>query len=126
MPASVGATSSAVTADHDLVQKRHALGVRPWQDQRVSATEPREHRRVGIGEALGDLPRLDEARMYVCISLEQAWQRGKHPQPGLFDAIATAVLQEPATAGDPAHRRSKVAPEEEPERLPERTAGCAY
>ena len=32
------------------------------------------------------------------------------------------VLQEPAAAGDPAHRRSQVAPEEEPERLPERTA----
>ena len=33
-----------------------------------------------------------------------------------------ALLQEPAAAGDPAHRRSQVAPEEEPERLPERAA----
>jgi hypothetical protein len=46
----------------------------------------------------------------------------EYPQPGLLDAVATALLQEPATAGDPAHRWSQVATEEEPERLPKRTA----
>jgi rhodanese-related sulfurtransferase len=65
--------------------------------------------------------RLDEARIHVWVSLEQARQRGEHQQPGLRDAVATALLQEPATAGHPAHRWSQVAPEEEAERLPERT-----
>ncbi|MGH2660541.1 MAG: hypothetical protein ACRDHS_13005 [Actinomycetota bacterium] len=54
--------------------------------------------------------------------LEQARQRGEHPQPGVLDAVATALLQEPATAGDPAHRRSQVATKEEAEGLPKRTA----
>ena len=107
--------------DHDLVQQRHALGGSSLQDQRVPAAEPGERRRVAIGEALCDLLRLDEARIHGCVSLEQARQRREHPQPGLLDAVATALLQEPAAAGDPAHRRSQVAPEEEPERLPERT-----
>ncbi len=93
------------------------------QDQRVSAAEPGEHRRVGIGEAFCDLSRLDEARIPgFCVSLEQERQGLQHPQPGLLDAVAAAVLQEPAAAADPAHRRSQVAPEEEPERVPERTA----
>jgi hypothetical protein len=90
----------------------------PWepssQNQRVILAEPREHRRVGIREALGDLPRLDKAQVYVFISLEQARQSREHPQPGLRDAVVRASLQEPAAAGDPAHRRSQVASEEEP------------
>jgi hypothetical protein len=107
--------------DHDLVQQRHTLGDSTLQDQRIPAAEPREHRRVGVGEALGDLPRLDEARIQLRISLEQARQRGEHPQPCLLDAVATALLQEPSAADNPAHRGSQVASEEEAEGLPERT-----
>jgi hypothetical protein len=99
----------------------HALGDSSLEDQRVPAAEPREHRRVGVGQALGDRPCLDEARTPVWVSLEQARQPAEHQQPGLRDAVATALLQEPVTAGDPAHRGSQVAPEEEAERLPERT-----
>ena len=109
--------------DHDLVQQRHALGDSSLQDQRVPAAEPREHRRVGDPRsARRSPPPRRSSRMHVCVSLEQARQRGEHPQPGLLDAVAAAVLQDPAAAGDPAHRRSQVAPEEEPERLPERAA----
>jgi hypothetical protein len=108
--------------DHDLVQQRQALGGSSLQDQRVSAAEPRERQCFGIGEALGDLLRLDEARIHVCVSLEQARQSREHPQPGLLDAVAAALLQEPAAAGHPAHRWSQVAAEEEPECLPKRTA----
>ncbi len=107
--------------DHDLVQQRHALGDSSLEDQRVPAAQPREHRRVGVGQALGDRPCLDEALTHVWVSLEQGRQRGEHQQPGLRDAVATALLQKPATAGHPAHRWSQVAPEEEAERLPERT-----
>jgi hypothetical protein len=108
--------------DHGLVQQRRALADSSLQDQRVPAAEPREHRRVGIREALGKLPRLNEALTRVSVSFEQPRQGREHLQPGLLDAVATAVLQEPATTGDPAHRRGQVAAEEEAERLPERTA----
>jgi hypothetical protein len=109
--------------NHHLVKQRHTLGDLFLQDQRVSVAEPREHRRVRIGEALCDLLRLDEARLRgVCVSLEQERQCLEHPQPSLLDAVAAAVLQEPAAAGDPTHRRSHIASEEESERLPERTA----
>ena len=108
--------------DHQLVQQCHPLGDAPLQDQPVSAAEPREHRRVGIGEALGDLPRIDEARVHACVSLEQARQGGQHLKPGLLDALAAALLQQPATAGDPTHRRRQVAPEEKAQRLPEGAA----
>ena len=106
--------------DHHLVQERHAVGDSSLQDQRVPAAQPRERQCVGIGQALGDLLRLDEARTHLWVSLEQARQRGEHQQPGLRDAVATALLQEPAAAGDPAHRWGQVAAEEEAERLPER------
>jgi hypothetical protein len=71
-----------------------------------------------------DAVRKNEARRHLCISVEQARQRREHPQRCLLDAVAAAPLQEPAAARHPAHRRSEVPPEEEPERQPERTA-CA-
>ena len=107
--------------DHDLVQERHSLACLSLQDQRVPAAQPREDGRVGIRQALGCLPRIDEAREDLRVSLEQARQGGEHQQPGLLDALHAAFLQEPATAGDPPHRRSQVAAKEETERLPEST-----
>jgi hypothetical protein len=99
--------------DHDLVQQRHSLGDSSLQDQRVSAPEPREHRRIGIRRALGDLPRFDEARVSASVPLEQARQRREHQPPGVLNALAAGLLHEPLTARDPAHRRSQVTPEEE-------------
>ena len=97
--------------DHDLVEQRHAIGDPSLQDQRISAAEPREHRRVGIAEALGDLPRFDEARIHgVRVSLEQERQRGEHPQPRLLDAVAAA---RPPRAG----RRGRPSPSPGPCRL---------
>ena len=69
--------------DHDLVQQSHALGDAPLQDQRVTAAQPGEHRRVGIRQALGDPACLDEYRLDGGIALEQLRQRSQHGEPGL-------------------------------------------
>jgi hypothetical protein len=111
---------------HDLVEQRRAVGHPPLEDQRVPAAQPREQRRVGIRKALGDLPGFDKTRIGARVSAEQAWQRGEHPQPGLLDAVAAALVHEPSAAGDPAHRRSQIAAEEEAERMPKRTASGAF
>ncbi len=87
--------------------------------------EARKHRRVWIRETPGDLPRRHEARSHIRISLEQTRQCVEHPQPRLLDAVVAALLQQAASSGDPAHRRSQVAAEEQPERLPKCAARCA-
>ena len=46
-------------------------------------------------------------------------------EPGALDGIGVTVLQHPSASSDPAHRRSEVAAEEEPERMPERAPGRA-
>jgi hypothetical protein len=54
--------------------RSHALGDVPLQDQRVSAAEAREHRRVGVPQAVGDLPCRHEAR---ATSASPSNKRGK-------------------------------------------------
>ena len=96
-----------------------------------SATYPRPSRAnivaSGSPKRSGDLPRLDKAEYAASASpSNMTRQRREHQQPGPLDAVARPVLQESAAAGDPAHRRRQVAPEEQPERLPERTPCGAF
>ena len=121
MPVRIGESSPATTAT--MTSSSSAIpsvtcccriNDQPWPS-RANMARSRSPHRSAISSA-SDKGRVRGAR----VALEHDRQRGQEQEPAPFGAVLRRGLQHAPTAGDPAHCRGKLTPEEQSARLPKR------
>ncbi len=115
-----------VDGGHRLVQQAGPVLDRARPDQGLASAEPGESDQVGVTEALTDRAGLSEGG--VCglgVALAEGPERGGQQEKAPFHAVATLVLEQSASPGDPTAAAGPLARHEELEAQPERAAGGA-